>query len=228
MANGSRRQVRGPRRHRPRGPDRRGPDLDLVARDVPLSELEAVVAKHSPAVVLLNFGTLSAPADLLALHQRLPETRILVLANRPSAARLRPAAHRSAPPAACRRRPRRATSSTPSTSPPAGCTCCRARAAAGGGVEQLGMEGSELTAARGRGARAAPGRLRPTPRSRRALDRHRDRAHARAQHLPQARHPVAARAGPAGAARSRSSWTTSGGPSRLARRRARRAAARAR
>ena len=42
------------------------PDLDLVARDVPLPKLESVVARNSPCVVLLNFAALSGPTDLLA------------------------------------------------------------------------------------------------------------------------------------------------------------------
>ena len=60
------------------------PHLELVARDVPIVEVEAALAKHSPAVVLLNFGTLPAPTDVLRLHQAHPETRIVVLANRPT------------------------------------------------------------------------------------------------------------------------------------------------
>ena len=70
------------------------------------------------------------------------------------------------------------------------------------------------TAARHRGRRPAHRRARarcsscfrtgaPTPRSPTALDRRRDRAHARAQDLPQARHRLAARAGAAGAAGGR-------------------------
>ena len=62
------------------------PDLDLAARDVPMDEIDAVASSKSPAVVLLNFGTLSAPADVLRLHQRFPDTRIVVLANRPTTA----------------------------------------------------------------------------------------------------------------------------------------------
>jgi DNA-binding NarL/FixJ family response regulator len=61
------------------------PNLQLVDRDVPMSEIGDAVAKHSPRVVLLNFGALQGPADVLALNQRFPETRIVVLANRPSA-----------------------------------------------------------------------------------------------------------------------------------------------
>jgi DNA-binding NarL/FixJ family response regulator len=37
-------------------------------------------------VVLLNFGTLHTPAQVFQLHQAYPETRIVVLANRPTAA----------------------------------------------------------------------------------------------------------------------------------------------
>src|SRR4051794_23300853 len=62
------------------------PHLDLAAQDVPLSKIDEVAAKHSPAVVLVNFGALHSPVDVQALAQRLPEARILVLANRPTAA----------------------------------------------------------------------------------------------------------------------------------------------
>ena len=60
------------------------PNLELVARDVPLAEVDAVVEKHSPSVVLLNFGTLPGAAELLRLHEAHPEARIVVLANRPT------------------------------------------------------------------------------------------------------------------------------------------------
>lgn len=60
------------------------PSLDLVERDVPMPEVEAVVAKHSPSVVLLNFGTLPAPVEVLRLHEAHPATRIVVFANRPT------------------------------------------------------------------------------------------------------------------------------------------------
>jgi DNA-binding NarL/FixJ family response regulator len=62
------------------------PDLDLVARDVPLSEIASVAAKHSPAVVLINYGALGGPLDVQALTQEVPDARILVLATRPTAA----------------------------------------------------------------------------------------------------------------------------------------------
>jgi DNA-binding NarL/FixJ family response regulator len=62
------------------------PSLKLVAGDVPMRDLDAALAEHSPEILLLNFGALSGPADLLRLHSRFPETRIVVLANRPTAA----------------------------------------------------------------------------------------------------------------------------------------------
>lgn len=62
------------------------PNLELVAEGVPVGEIEAAIEKHAPSVVLLNFGTLSAPAQVYQLHQACPDTRIVVLANRPTAA----------------------------------------------------------------------------------------------------------------------------------------------
>jgi DNA-binding NarL/FixJ family response regulator len=61
------------------------PNLDLVAADVPMERIERAIEHHEPAVVLLNFGTLRAPAEVYQLHQAYPGTRIVVLANRPSA-----------------------------------------------------------------------------------------------------------------------------------------------
>ena len=62
------------------------PNLELTASGVDLEQLEAVLDEHRPAVVLLNFGSLPNPAMIYQLHQRHPETRIVVLANRPTAA----------------------------------------------------------------------------------------------------------------------------------------------
>jgi NarL family two-component system response regulator LiaR len=61
-------------------------NLELVAEGIPLDELEQVVKQHEPSVVLLNFGSLPNPAYVYQLHQQAPETRIVVLANRPTAA----------------------------------------------------------------------------------------------------------------------------------------------
>jgi DNA-binding NarL/FixJ family response regulator len=61
-------------------------NLDLVASDIPLAKMGDAIEEHSPAVVLLNFGSLPTPAMVHQLHERHPETRIVVLANRPTAA----------------------------------------------------------------------------------------------------------------------------------------------
>jgi DNA-binding NarL/FixJ family response regulator len=61
-------------------------NLELVANDVPLELLDAVIEEDTPDVVLLNFGTLPSPATVFQLHERFPDTRIVVLANRPTAA----------------------------------------------------------------------------------------------------------------------------------------------
>jgi DNA-binding NarL/FixJ family response regulator len=62
------------------------PNLRLVAADVDLDRLEGVLEEHRPAAVLLNFGSLPNPAAIYQLHQAHPETRVVVLANRPTAA----------------------------------------------------------------------------------------------------------------------------------------------
>jgi DNA-binding NarL/FixJ family response regulator len=121
------------------------PDLDLVARDVPLSELESVVAEHPPCVVLLNFAAIAGPADLLALHQRLPDARILVLATRPSATECTQMLSFGA--TGC---PSKETEARDVVSAihlaSRGMHVLPRSAAAGGGIDQLGMEGNELTA----------------------------------------------------------------------------------
>ena len=61
-------------------------NLQLVASDVPLVDLSDAIEKHLPAVALLNFGSLPSPAAVRELHDRHPGTRIVVLANRPTAA----------------------------------------------------------------------------------------------------------------------------------------------
>jgi DNA-binding NarL/FixJ family response regulator len=62
------------------------PNLDLVATDIAMDDVEGAIEAHEPSVVLLNFGTLRTPAQVYQLHQAYPETRIVVLANRPTAA----------------------------------------------------------------------------------------------------------------------------------------------
>jgi DNA-binding NarL/FixJ family response regulator len=120
------------------------PDLDLVAHDVPLSELESVVARHSPAVVLLNYSALSGPGDLLVLHQRVPDARFLVLATRPSAAECTQMLTFGATGCLSKETEARDVVSAIHLAS-RGMHVLPRSAAAGGGVDQLGMEGSELT-----------------------------------------------------------------------------------
>jgi len=62
------------------------PNLQLVAAGFGPDALEEAIEEHAPAVVLVNFGTLRSPAEVFQLHQGFPDTRIVVLANRPTAA----------------------------------------------------------------------------------------------------------------------------------------------
>jgi DNA-binding NarL/FixJ family response regulator len=62
------------------------PNLDLVENGIAPDVIGGAIEEHEPAVVLLNFGTLRSPADVFQLHQSHPDTRIVVLANRPTAA----------------------------------------------------------------------------------------------------------------------------------------------
>jgi DNA-binding NarL/FixJ family response regulator len=65
------------------------PHLRLVATDVPQEQMEATLTSESPDVVILNFGSLSSPADLRELHGAFPDVRLMVLANNPSTAECR-------------------------------------------------------------------------------------------------------------------------------------------
>jgi two-component system NarL family response regulator len=121
------------------------PDLDLVARDVPLSEIAPVAARHSPAVVLLNYSSLSGPVDVQSLTQRLPDARIVVLANRPTAAECTQMLSFGATGCLSKETEARDIVSAIHLAS-RGMHVLPRSAAAGGGVDRLGMEGNELTA----------------------------------------------------------------------------------
>jgi DNA-binding NarL/FixJ family response regulator len=121
------------------------PNLDLAASDVPLLDLEPLVAKHSPAVVLLNLGALNGPHDLLTLTQELHDARILVLANRPTAAECTQLLTFGA--TGCLSKETEARDVVNAIHLASrGMHVLPRSAAAGGGVDRLGMEGSDLTA----------------------------------------------------------------------------------
>jgi DNA-binding NarL/FixJ family response regulator len=60
-------------------------NLALVARGVPWEGLGPALAEHGPAVLILNFGSLPSLVALRGLLEEHPSTRVVVLANRPSA-----------------------------------------------------------------------------------------------------------------------------------------------
>lgn len=64
-------------------------NLRLVAGDVPHERLVPALAEFAPRVAILNFGSLNSAAELRELTRRFPATRVLVLANRPTAAESR-------------------------------------------------------------------------------------------------------------------------------------------
>ena len=59
------------------------PTLELVAYDVTHAELAEAIAGHAPRVAVINFGSLVSATELRDLHHQFPDTRLLVLANRP-------------------------------------------------------------------------------------------------------------------------------------------------
>jgi DNA-binding NarL/FixJ family response regulator len=121
------------------------PNLDLAARDVPMSDLESVAERHSPAVVLLNYGALSGPTDLIAFHQRVPDANIVVLANRPTAAECTQMLSFGA--TGCISKETQARDIVNAIHLASrGMHVLPRSASAGGGVDRLGLEGSDLTA----------------------------------------------------------------------------------
>ena len=62
------------------------PNLDLLEDGVAPPAIEASIERNGPAVAVLNFGSLTSSAQVFQLHQAFPATRLVVLANRPTAA----------------------------------------------------------------------------------------------------------------------------------------------
>jgi len=62
------------------------PNLRIIASDVELEALPAVLGEHAPKVAIVNFGSLRSPIEINHLHTEHPETRLLVLASRPTPA----------------------------------------------------------------------------------------------------------------------------------------------
>jgi DNA-binding NarL/FixJ family response regulator len=124
------------------------PSLDLVARDLPFRDIEAVAAKHSRVVVLLDIGALSGPHDLVSLRQQLPDAGIVVLAHRPTAAECTQLLSFGATGCLSKETEARDIISAIHLAS-RGMHVLPRSAAAGGGVDRLGTEGGELTAREG-------------------------------------------------------------------------------
>jgi two-component system, NarL family, nitrate/nitrite response regulator NarL len=60
------------------------PNIELLAADVELDAFAATLSEHEPKVAIINFGSLRTPVEVNRLNAAHPETRLLVLANRPT------------------------------------------------------------------------------------------------------------------------------------------------
>ena len=58
--------------------------LELVVDEVPHENLSAALDVHRPEVAILNFGSLASASEIRDLHGVFPDTRFVVLANRPT------------------------------------------------------------------------------------------------------------------------------------------------
>ena len=61
-------------------------NLEIVAVGVELDAMSAVLAEHTPKVAVVNYGSLRSPIEVSHLHQGHPDTRLLILASRPTPA----------------------------------------------------------------------------------------------------------------------------------------------
>jgi DNA-binding NarL/FixJ family response regulator len=60
------------------------PNLELLASGVTPDKLATSLTTHQPRVAILNYGSLSSPTQLRDLNRDFPDTRLVVLANRPT------------------------------------------------------------------------------------------------------------------------------------------------
>src|SRR3954470_24555321 len=61
-------------------------NLELIREGIAIDAVEADIVEVEAQAVMINFGTLRTPAQVYQLHQAHPEARLVVLANRPTAA----------------------------------------------------------------------------------------------------------------------------------------------
>jgi DNA-binding NarL/FixJ family response regulator len=60
------------------------PNLELLAGGVAPEELSDSLDSRRPRVAIVNYGSLTSPTQLRELSRRFPDTRLVVLANRPT------------------------------------------------------------------------------------------------------------------------------------------------
>src|SRR3954463_15362436 len=119
------------------------PNLELIREGIQIGAVEEAIEELTPQVVLLNFGTLRTPAQVFQLHQTYPETRIVVLANRPTAAECNQMLSFGA--TACLSKETEARDIINAIHLASrGMHVLPRSAAAGGGVDSLNLEGSDL------------------------------------------------------------------------------------
>jgi DNA-binding NarL/FixJ family response regulator len=119
------------------------PNLDLVSEGIAIDAVEDAIEELTPQVVLLNFGTLPTPAQVFQLHQSHPDARLVVLANRPTAAECNQMLSFGA--TACLSKETEARDVINSIHLASrGMHVLPRSAAAAGGVDSLGLRGSDL------------------------------------------------------------------------------------
>ena len=62
------------------------PSTELIAQGVRAEEMPRMLTEVAPDVAVLNFGTLPSVSVVRQLHEEYPNTRYVVMANRPTAA----------------------------------------------------------------------------------------------------------------------------------------------
>ncbi len=117
-------------------------NLRLVADGVPPGSMAATIEASGPAVAVLNFGSLSSPAQVFQLHQSFPDTRLVVLANRPTAAECNQMLSFGA--TACLAKDTQGRDVVNAIHLASRGMHVLPRSAASGGVNALGLKGSEL------------------------------------------------------------------------------------
>ncbi len=60
--------------------------LRIVASGLPSDQLAGALDAYRPDVAVINLGSLQTAAEIRGLHSEFPDTRLLVLANRPTSA----------------------------------------------------------------------------------------------------------------------------------------------